>query len=55
MIGDSPWDIQAATTAGIPTIAVRTGGFCDSDLSAAHTIYDSVAQLRSHLDDSPWR
>ena len=27
MIGDSVWDVEAAKRAGIPSIAVRTGGF----------------------------
>ncbi|MCW2966606.1 MAG: family hydrolase, partial [Solirubrobacteraceae bacterium] len=27
MIGDTPWDIEAAEKAGVPTLAVMTGGF----------------------------
>jgi phosphoglycolate phosphatase-like HAD superfamily hydrolase len=35
MVGDTPWDIEAAEKAGIPTIAVRTGGFGVDELEAA--------------------
>lgn len=34
LIGDSPWDVAAARRAGMQMIAVRTGGFTDSALSA---------------------
>jgi HAD superfamily hydrolase (TIGR01549 family) len=55
MIGDSPWDIEAATRAAIPTLAVFTGGFCRSELSRALAVHDSVAGLREQLDATPLR
>jgi len=55
MIGDSPWDITAAGTAGIATLAVLSGGFGRSELAGALAIYDSVDDLRAHLDDSSLR
>ena len=55
MIGDSPWDITAARTAGIATLAVLSGGFGRSELAGALAIYDSVDELRARLDDSPLR
>jgi HAD superfamily hydrolase (TIGR01509 family) len=52
MIGDSPWDIEAAKRAGVQTIAVMTGGFSKEELSQAGAarVYESVAELRGALD-----
>jgi len=55
MIGDSPWDIKAAGAAGIPTLAVLSGGFRRGELAEAIAIYDSVDELRARLDDSVLR
>ena len=32
MIGDSTWDVKAATAAGVPTLALLTGGFSEAEL-----------------------
>ncbi len=55
MIGDSPWDIHAASKAGVRTIAVLSGGFSIDELreSGATAVYESVADLRAALDDTP--
>ena len=53
MLGDTPYDIAAASGAGISTIAVRCGGHNDRDLSGAIAIYDDPAQLLAQLDESP--
>lgn len=47
MVGDSPWDVAAAARAGIPTVAVRSGGFAESELveAGAVAVFDSVAVL----------
>jgi HAD superfamily hydrolase (TIGR01509 family) len=52
MIGDSPWDVHAARRAGVPTIAVMTGGFSREELcqAGAVDVYASVAELRAELD-----
>lgn len=52
MIGDSPWDVQAAARAGVGTIAVMTGGFSKEELcqAGATEVYESVAELRAALD-----
>lgn len=52
MIGDSIWDAAAAKKIGVPTYAVRSGGFGADELieAGAVNVYDSVAQLRSELD-----
>ena len=33
MIGDTPYDVEAATRAGIPIIGFRSGGWTDADLA----------------------
>ncbi len=55
MIGDTPWDIKAARKAGVGTIAVLTGGFAIEELkdSGAIAVFETVAQLRERLDDTP--
>jgi HAD superfamily hydrolase (TIGR01493 family) len=53
MIGDTPYDIEAATRAGVGTIAVRTGGWEARDLRGALAVYDDPADLLANLDRSP--
>ena len=55
MIGDTPWDVEAAERAGVKTVTVMTGGFAESELSqaGAAAVYDSVQALRAGLDDTP--
>jgi HAD superfamily hydrolase (TIGR01509 family) len=53
MIGDTAFDIEAATKAGIKTIALRCGGWSDPDLKGAIAIYDDPADLLAHYDESP--
>jgi len=52
MLGDTPYDVQAATKAGVRTIALRSGGHSDSALSGALAIYDDVADLLAQLEQS---
>jgi HAD superfamily hydrolase (TIGR01509 family) len=53
MLGDTPYDIQAAGKVGIGVIAFRCGGFKDEDLKDAIAIYDGAADLLAHYDESP--
>jgi HAD superfamily hydrolase (TIGR01509 family) len=53
MIGDTPYDIEAASRAGMGTIAFRCGGRSDHDLSGALAIYDGPADLLARFDASP--
>lgn len=53
MIGDTPYDIEAATRAGVACLAFRCGGWSDADLAGALAIYDGPADLLAHLDESP--
>ena len=52
MIGDSTWDAKAAKRAGLPTYAVRTGGFSIGELedAGAAKVYDSLEDLQADLD-----
>ena len=52
MLGDTPYDIEAASRAGVPTIAVRSGGWGDGPLGGAIAIYADVAELLANLDDA---
>lgn len=53
MIGDTPYDLEAATRAGVDLIGVRSGGWRDADLPGALAVYDDPADLLAHLADSP--
>jgi HAD superfamily hydrolase (TIGR01509 family) len=55
MIGDTPYDIDAARRAGVAVIAFRCGGWADADLEGAVAIYDGPWDLLAQLDDSPLR
>lgn len=52
MIGDTPYDIEAAERAGVQLIAVRCGGWGDKDLVGAVRIFDDPADLAAHFDKS---
>jgi HAD superfamily hydrolase (TIGR01509 family) len=55
MIGDSVWDVEAAKRAGIPTIAVRTGGFGVDELTqaGAAAVFESIGELLESMKDTP--
>ena len=54
MIGDTPWDIEAAKRADVETIAVLTGGFSRAELEQAGAVmvFESVAELRGRLGET---
>lgn len=52
MIGDTPYDIEAATKAKVRAIAFRSGGWTDEALEGAVEIYDGPADLLAHFDSS---
>jgi HAD superfamily hydrolase (TIGR01509 family) len=54
MVGDTPWDVKAAQGAGVPTIAVVTGGFAAQELreAGAEAVFESVAELCDQLDET---
>jgi len=53
MLGDTPYDIEAAAKAGIKSIALRSGGWDDKDLAQAIAIYTDTVDLLAHYDTSP--
>ena len=55
MVGDTVWDCQAAGRAGVPVVAVLTGGFGREELEAAGAavIFDSIQELRGRVADTP--
>ena len=54
VVGDSVWDVRAATAAGVRTIAVEAGGFSEAELreAGAVAVYRDVGQLLERLDES---
>jgi HAD superfamily hydrolase (TIGR01509 family) len=54
MIGDTPYDIEAASRAGLATIAFRCGGWDDAKLQGAIAVYDDPRQLLDRLGQSPF-
>jgi HAD superfamily hydrolase (TIGR01549 family) len=55
MVGDSTWDCEAAKRAGLPTVAVLTGGFSEAELreAGASSVFASLSDLLAHLDATP--
>jgi HAD superfamily hydrolase (TIGR01509 family) len=54
MLGDTPYDVEAAARAGVPTVALRCGGWWDDDaLSGAVAIYNDPTDLLANYDESP--
>jgi HAD superfamily hydrolase (TIGR01549 family) len=52
LVGDSVWDVEAGRRAGIPTIAVRSGGVPEEMLRGAGAawVFEDAADLLHHLD-----
>ena len=48
MVGDSTWDVEAAKRAGVPTLALLTGGFSETELreAGAAAVKRSIQSLR---------
>jgi HAD superfamily hydrolase (TIGR01509 family) len=55
VVGDTVWDIEAATDCGLKVVGVLTGGTTRHQLeeAGAVTVYDDPGDLLAHLDDSP--
>jgi len=52
MVGDTPYDVEAAHRAGVEAIAFRCGGWDDAGLKGALAIYDGPADLLARYDRS---
>jgi HAD superfamily hydrolase (TIGR01549 family) len=55
MVGDTTWDCEAASRAGIATVTVLTGGFSEAELldAGAVAVFESLRPLRAALDRLP--
>jgi len=55
MVGDTPWDVKAASGADVETIAVLTGGFAEAELrdAGACAVFESIEELRRRLAETP--
>lgn len=54
MLGDTPYDVEAARRAGVRCVAVRCGGWGDADLADAVAVYDDPADLLRRYEESPF-
>lgn len=54
MLGDTPYDIEAALKAGVKTVALLCGGWESRDLNKAAAIYRDAEDLLGHLEVSPF-
>ena len=55
VVGDTPYDVEAAAKGGIAAIGVRSGKFSDEALedAGAVALYDDVAALLADFENSP--
>jgi HAD superfamily hydrolase (TIGR01549 family) len=55
VVGDTVWDVEAASACGVVCVAVTTGGISEAELRAAGAaaVYASPEALRADLDASP--
>jgi HAD superfamily hydrolase (TIGR01509 family) len=53
MIGDTPYDVEAAAKLGVPTIGLTCGGWSAKELAGAVAVYRNPADLLEHLEESP--
>jgi HAD superfamily hydrolase (TIGR01509 family) len=55
MLGDTPWDCEAAKRAGVETVAVMTGGFSEQELTeaGAASVFESLPELLERIEGTP--
>jgi HAD superfamily hydrolase (TIGR01509 family) len=53
MVGDTPYDVQAAGKAGVRVIGLRSGGWDEAGLAGAVAVYAHPADLLEHYAESP--
>ena len=54
MLGDTPYDVAAASSAGIGIVGVECGGWRREDLAGAAAVYFDPADLLASYDHSPF-
>ena len=54
-VGDTVWDVEASTRAGVPCVAVLSGGVSRAELeeAGAAAVFDNAEDLCAHLDSTP--
>lgn len=55
LIGDTPYDVEAAGAAGVPCIALKSGGWTEASLVGAISVYKDPQELLAGLEHSPLR
>lgn len=55
MLGDTPYDVEAATRAGVRIVGLECGGWAKSDLSGAVDVYADPADVLVHYESSVFR
>jgi HAD superfamily hydrolase (TIGR01509 family) len=55
MLGDTPWDCEAARRAGVETVALMTGGFAEQELTeaGAAAVFESLPELLERIEETP--
>jgi len=55
MVGDTPWDVEAASKVGVETLCVITGGWSKQELreAGALAVFESVDELRQRVEETP--
>ena len=55
MLGDTPWDCEAARRAGVETVALMTGGFSEQELTdaGAAAVFESLPDLIERIEETP--
>jgi HAD superfamily hydrolase (TIGR01509 family) len=55
MVGDTTWDCEAAAKAGVPTVALLSGGFSEQELrdAGAVAVFPAPADLVERLAETP--
>jgi len=54
-IGDTVWDVEACNRAGVPTLAVLSGGVSRGELenAGAQAVFEDTRELCERIDDTP--
>jgi HAD superfamily hydrolase (TIGR01509 family) len=53
MLGDTPYDLEAARRAGVAFVAFRSGGWSDGDFEGALAVFEGPGDLLAHVDRLP--
>lgn len=54
MLGDTPYDVEAATRAGVRIVGLECGGWSREELAGAIAVYKDATDLLAHYESSPF-